>query len=253
VACLELGDVRAFAADLDAMEQLADELRQPGRKWLVTVYQALLALLEGRLEEAEQLVAAARVQGELVHGWSAGVTYRLQLYVLRREQGRLDEVAELVRAAPREYPTYPVFRCVAAHLEGELGEHAAARAALDALAADGFAALPFDEEWLVGMCLLAETAARVGAADHGGAIHGLLLPYVDRIAVSYPEIAIGSVARHAALAALAAGGRDEARTLLAHAIAIEERIGARPGLARSRSALERLQRDGRRGTTRLVT
>jgi tetratricopeptide (TPR) repeat protein len=185
--------------------------------------------------------------------WSAEVTYRLQLYLLRREQGRLGEIAELVRRSPRDYPTYPVFACVAAHLEAELGNDDAARAGLAALAADGFSGLPFDEEWLVGMCLLAETAMRLGDAERASEIHARLLPYADRVAVSLPEIAIGSVARHLGLAALTAGRRDEAEALLRQGIELDERIGARPALARGRAHLERMQRAGARGSRELAT
>jgi tetratricopeptide (TPR) repeat protein len=181
------------------------------------------------------------------------VSYRLQLYALRREQERLAEIAELVRRSPRDYPTYPIFRCVAAHLEAELGNSGAARAALDALAVDGFAGLPFDEEWLVGMCLLAEAALRVGDAERAGTIHRLLLPYADRVAVSYPEIAIGSVARHLGLAAIAAGRPDEAEAHLRHAIELDERIGARRAVARSRADLQPLLRSRSRRTSRLAT
>ena len=37
-----------------------------------------------------------------------------------------------------------------------------------------------------------------------------LLPYADRVAVSYPEIAIGSVARYLGLAAMTMGRWDDA-------------------------------------------
>ena len=242
VALLELGDIGGFAADLDALTRLAEELRQPGHLWLVTVYRALLALLEGRLEDAEELVEKARADGQPVHRWSAEVTYRLQAYMLRREQGRQAEIAGLIRRAPRDFPTYPIFGCVAAHLEAELGNRDAARSALDALAAGDFGALPFDEEWLVSMCLLAETALRVGRAEHAATIHRLLAPYAGRVAVSYPEIALGSVDRHLALAALAAGRADEAEAHLRDAIELDERIGARRAAARSRADLRRLPR-----------
>jgi DNA-binding SARP family transcriptional activator/tetratricopeptide (TPR) repeat protein len=242
VAFLDVGDMGGFAADLEAMTQLAGELRQPAFNWLVTVYRALLALLQGKLDEAEVLVATAHAQGERAHRWSADVSHRLQLYVLRREQGRLADVAEVVRGSPRDYPTYPIFRCVAAHLEAELGNSGAARAALEELAADGFAALPFDEEWLVGMCLLAEAATWLGDSERASAIHALLLPYADRIAVSYPEIALGCVARYLGLAATAAGRGDDAEAHLRHAIEVDERIGARRAVARGRADLQRLMR-----------
>jgi DNA-binding SARP family transcriptional activator len=241
-ALLELGDMAASTADLESMTQLARELRQPAHIWLVTVYRALVALLRGELGDAEQLVATARAQGERAQRWSAEVTYRLQLYLLRCEQGRLAEIADLVRRSPAAYPTYPVFACVAAHLEGELGDRAAAAAALETLAAGGFARLPFDEEWLVSMCLLAETSLAAGDAERAAAIELALRPYADHVAVSYPEIALGCAGRYAGLAAMAAGRRDEAERHLRNAIAIDERIGARPAVAHGRAALERLLR-----------
>ena len=243
-ALIELGDMPALAADLESMTQLASELRQPAHTWLVTVYRALLALLRGELEDAEELVETARSQGERAQRWSAEVTYRLQLYVLRREQGRLAEIADLIRGAPAVYPTYPIFACVAAHLEGELGNLEAAAAALDALAAGGFAQLPFDEEWLVSMCLLAETSMRVGDAKRASAIERSLRPYTDHVAVSYPEIAIGCAGRYAGLAAMTAGRHDEAETHLRKALVLDQRIGARPSVARGRAALDQLLRSG---------
>ena len=215
------------------MARIARELRQPAQAWLVAVYDALVALLEGRFDEAGELVAHARALGERAQSWNAEVTYRLQLYVLRRAQGRLDEVAELVRRSAAEYPTYPIWRCVLAHVELATGDPEAARATLDDLARDAFAALPFDEEWLVGAGLLAETASALGATGHAATLHRLLAPYGDRIAVSYPEISTGAVARNLGLLATALGRWDEAEGRFAAAIALNERAGARPWAAHS--------------------
>ena len=60
------------------------------------------------------MIADARQVGQHTQQWNAGVTYRLQLYLLRREQGRLAEVEGLVRAAVADYPTYPIWHCVLA-------------------------------------------------------------------------------------------------------------------------------------------
>ena len=51
------------------------------------------------------------------------------------------------------------------HVLAELGAHDEARAALEALTRDRCAALPFDEEWLVSTCLLADAAVVLGAAE----------------------------------------------------------------------------------------
>ncbi|MEK6272993.1 MAG: hypothetical protein AABM42_10160 [Actinomycetota bacterium] len=173
--------------------------------------------------------------GEDAQSWSAAVSYRLQLYVLRREQARLEEVEDLVRSSVEEYPTYPIWRCVLTQMAAELGYTAEARAALEALAADRFASLSFDEGWLVSVGLLAETASALGDAERASLLYELLLPYGDRVAVAYPEISTGSVARYLGLLASTMRRWDDAARHFENALAMNERIGARPWLARTQS------------------
>ena len=244
-ASLELRNAAGAREALEAMTKLAGELRQPAQNWGATAYRALLALLEGRFSEAEDLIVHARALGERAARWNAVVSYRLQLYLLGWERGRLEEVEDLVRASVEEHPTYPIWRCVRAHMEAELGHAAASREALEGLAADDYSALRFDEEWLVGMGLLAETARLLGAVGRAGVLYRLLLPYADRVAVAYPEISTGSVAR--GLGSLAGMLRrwDEAIDHFEAAIRINREIGAPPWVARSAHeyALMLLMRD----------
>jgi tetratricopeptide (TPR) repeat protein len=227
-ALIELGDMSAARAELEAMAQLAQELRQPSQDWLVTVYRALVALLEGRFAEAEALMTKARGVGEQAQSWNAAVTYHLQLYVLRYEQGRLDEIAGLVRRLADEHPTYPIWRCVLAHLAAVSGARAEARDALAGLAADEFAALPFDEEWLVSVGLLAEAACALEDVERASVLYRLLLPYSERVAISYPEVSTGAAARYLGLLATAMRRWDDAEHHFETALATNRRIGARP-------------------------
>lgn len=157
-ALIELGELGRAKADVAALAKLADELRQPSQGAFAAAYRALLALLEGDFAEAEGLIADLLRVAERAQSWSARVSYDLQLYALRRDQGRLGEVEDFVRRSVERYPTYPIWRCVLAQTASELGHAAEARQALEALAADGFAHLPFDETWLASVGLLAETA-----------------------------------------------------------------------------------------------
>jgi DNA-binding SARP family transcriptional activator len=230
-ASIELGDLAAAHSDLEAMTVLADELRQPAQRWLVAVNRPVFALLEGRFEEAEKLITEARFIGEQVQSWSAAASYGLQLYLLRREQGRLDEVEQLVRDAAANYPTYPIWRCVLTNVLAELGATAEARAEFEALAAHEFSGLPFDEEWDVSLCLLAEVAARLGDGERAATLYELLLPYADRVAFSYPEISMGPVSRLLGVLASTCRKYDDAAGHFENALAISERIGARPWFA----------------------
>ncbi len=231
---LELGNVSSAHADLEAMKRTSEELRQPAQRWLVAVHKALFALLEGRFGEAERLIGATRSLGERAQRWNATVTYGLQLYLLRREQGRVDEMDELVRRAAEEHRTYPIWRCVLANMLAESDLAAEARRELDALAASRFAGIPFDEEWEVSLCLLAETAARLGERGHAATLYDLLLPYADRVAISYPEISLGPIARFLGLLASVTARWDDAERHFRDALRLGSRLGARPWLAHAR-------------------
>jgi predicted ATPase/class 3 adenylate cyclase/DNA-binding SARP family transcriptional activator len=241
-ARLELGDIAGSNADIDAMAELAADLRQPAQDWFVAERRAVTALHEGRLEDAEALVADARRIGSGAIEWNAAVTHALQLVVLRRLQGRLEEVEPVARAAREEIaPSYPICGCAHLHVLAALGRADEAHAGLESLAPDGFAALNFDETWLGAVALLAEATHDLGAAEHAATLYEQLAPYADRVAVCTPEIALGGVSRYLGLLAAARGHTTEAVAQLKQAVAFNERIGARPYAELARRELAALQ------------
>jgi DNA-binding SARP family transcriptional activator len=237
---IEIGDVASAHADLEAMASLADELRQPAQRWVVGVYRTNLALLEGRFADADRLIDETRAIGSRTQRWMAAVAYGLQLYLLRREQGRLKEIEELLLRLALEYPTYPVVRCARANMLAELGPPAKARTELAALATDGFSAIPFDEEWSVSLCFLSEMAVRLGAVDHASALYERLLPFADRVAITYPEISLGAISRFLGILAAATGHWDDSQRHFEDALHLNDRIGARPSLAHTRENYARM-------------
>jgi eukaryotic-like serine/threonine-protein kinase len=255
-AWLELGEMSNAKAELEAMAKLAGELRQPSQNWYVAEQQALHALVEGRLGDADRLIHEALDLGELSQRWSARVAYRMQLYLLRRHQGRLDELVETFEAhrGAFQYRTYPVFDCILARFYDELGREAEARARFEALASEDFAGVPFNEEWLLSLSLLAETASSLCDAARAQVLYRKLLPYADRVAVGIPEISLGSVARYLGLLASTIGLEDAERHF-EEAMAVNGRIGARPWLAHTQHDFARLavERDPERAQELLET
>jgi hypothetical protein len=239
-ALVELGDIGAARAELAAMDRVARQLRQPSQAWLVAAHEAILALLTDPLEQAERLVEAAGELGERTQGWNATVTHRLQLYALRREQERLGEVEDLIRRSAAEFPTYPIVRCVHAHALALLGAHDEARAAVGALTRGRCAALPFDEEWLVSTCLVADAAVVLGTAETCTVLYELLAPYDDHVAISYPEVCVGAVALRLGALAATVGRGDEGRRHFSDALAMHDRIGAGRWHARTEREAARL-------------
>jgi len=173
------------------------------------------------------LSEVARGVGEHVRLPHPAVSHALQLYLLRREQGRIEEIEDAVRRLAEENPQYPICRCALTQLLAQRGLDVQARSNLDAFAADRFAGLPFDETWLVSMGLLAETASALRDAGHAAALDELLAPYADRVAIAYSEISLGSVARHLGLLATLMERWGDAERHFATALGMNGKIGAR--------------------------
>ena len=246
---VELGEMDEAQAELEAMTNLAEQLRQPAQRWLVSVCRARLALHEGRFHDAEGLIEEARDLGEHALGWNAPVAFRAQLWMLHWERGRLEEARELLARSVVEYPDYELWACAGARTAAALGHRAESEHAFQALAKDDFAGVPFTyDAWLVGMGLLAETAASLDEVGRAAVLYRLLLPYADRIAVIYPELATGSVSRYLGILATTAARWDDAERHFEVAVEMNERIGARPWLAHTQADYARmLSARGQRG------
>jgi tetratricopeptide (TPR) repeat protein len=101
------------------------------------------------------------------------------------------------------------------------------------LAADGFAALPRDEEWVFGLSLLAEVIDRLDDAPRSARLYELLAPFAGRNVLSVPDVAAGSVARTLGVLAAATGRWEAADAHFEEALAMNLRMGARPWAART--------------------
>jgi DNA-binding SARP family transcriptional activator/tetratricopeptide (TPR) repeat protein len=242
IALMELADLRSVDAEVTALALLAEELRQPAQLWYVAATRANLALLTGRFDEAEDLISRALELGRHAMSRDATLSSRLQLFLLRREQNRLEEVEETIRQSIQDYSARPVFRCALILLLCDLGREDEAIAALDRLAAGAFADIPVDNEWLFCMSFLADASERLGATDHASALYDLLLPHAGRNASNADEISLGDVSRSLGNAAAALERWDDAVRHFTAALDANARMGAQPWLARTRDDYARMLR-----------
>ncbi|HUG88400.1 MAG TPA: AAA family ATPase, partial [Actinomycetota bacterium] len=229
-----LGDMQAAKAALDDAERLATDLKQVMQRWYVSSYRAVLALFEGRFDAAEVLVAETLDIGRRADELDPQVAFHLQTFALRRTRGQLEETLGVLRRSVDDYPWYPLFRCVLALAQVELGRKGEARHALEDLAADGFASIPRDNQWLMAMSVLAEVAGALEDREQSETLFTLLEPYAGLNALFAPEISAGSLARAVAIAAAVAGRWEDAVRHGSAAIAANDRMGARPWAARAR-------------------
>jgi DNA-binding SARP family transcriptional activator len=220
-----------FPREYALASRRAAELRQPAQRWMVGSIGAMHALLTGRLGEAESLIDVAHELGREAMPWNAAVVRRLQKFVLRGLQGRLEEIEADVCSAVKEYASYPVWRAVRVSLYAGLGREQETRAALEDVAAGGFAIVEHDEEWLLSMVLIAEGCAMLGDTERAETLYERLTPYADHNVMAEAEVALGSTGRALGNLAAVLGRRDEAVRHFKHAANVNRRAGALPWAA----------------------
>ena len=232
-AAWELGNPDRRAAELSAMVRVANELRQPAQLWTVAAAKTTLALSHGRFVEAAEQIEQAAVIGGRAIAWSALATRRIQLFMLRREQGTLAGFEREIEDYPHEFPSPLMHGAVLAHVYAQLHRTADAEALVRELTARDLSNWHVDEEWLVSVCLLAETCAMLDDAETAGPLYELLLPYGLQNAVALPELALDSVSRPLGTLANLQGRFDEAEEHFQQALQMNDRMGARPFVART--------------------
>ena len=241
-AFMLLGDPGSVDAELQVIDALADELRQPAQRWAVAVTRMMLALFVGRLEDAELCLGQSVDLGARAQGEDVAFLYvkHTQTWGLRREQGRLAEaLPELTRLVER-YPTYFIFRCLLASAYAELGHEAEARAELDRLAADDFADLQVGTDWFFGASLLAGVCAFLGDAARAARLHEALRPFAGCNVYAHPELSLGSAARNLGLLASTMSRWEEADAHFKRAIEMNASMGARPWVAHTHEDYARM-------------
>jgi class 3 adenylate cyclase/tetratricopeptide (TPR) repeat protein len=243
---IQSGDVAGFDEELASLARLERE----GGDWFdsatLAMWRSLRALMSGRLQETEaQMDDMIRHAGEEAN---FRFTVSAQLFQLRREQGRVAELLGLLRAVVHLTPHMTAFRAGLALLCAELGDVAGARAELEPLAADDFAAVPWDVTGSACLALLAETCSLLGDAEHVGCLNELLLPHSGQLVVgAWGAVCLGAADRYLGLVAALEGRLDDAERHLDAALALEDGVGAAPLSARTRCAYAAalFQRGGR--------
>jgi tetratricopeptide (TPR) repeat protein len=112
-----------------------------------------------------------------------------------------------------------------------LGRIPEARRELERFAGGNFSLLPFDQEWLYGMSLLAETSALVDDVDSAAALYVLLAPWGAFNAVDVGEGFRGSISRYLGILSATTSRWDDANRHFEYALEMNRQMGARPWLA----------------------
>jgi hypothetical protein len=237
---MEAGDRRAVEAQIEAFALEAEPLRQPLLTWSVLTWRAMLALLDGRLTDAERLSADGLAEGIRIEGPAASQYHVTQMLVIRAEQGRSRELDGAMAQTLQEAGGRIIWRAGAASRLVELGEPERARAELEALVGPDAPEIPADGEWLGATVLLADVAAGLGDRVRAEMLYERLLPYADTVLVfGVGVVCGGSVSLCLGRLALVCGRREAAHAHLERALKANTALGARIHVATTQLELAR--------------
>lgn len=252
VDLLEVGDVAGARAEIRRHERLAGELRQPLFDWIALALLAMLALLEGRLADAERMISEAFALGRRADSPNALALFGDQLFHLREHQGRLGELEGLMQEVTQRTPAIRAFEIALPLIHVDTGQLDKARHAFDCLAARGFHDFPRDGQWLAFVHATSRVCAALGDRPRAAQLLELLEPFEGRCIVSgHGTYWAGSAARYVGLLRRTLGDGLGATRGFEQALEIHRRAGARCLLAHTlREYAELLSSEGRKKPAR---
>jgi class 3 adenylate cyclase/tetratricopeptide (TPR) repeat protein len=229
---IEAGLAGQADACAGATREIADAVPQPFLGWVSRYMQALVAILHGELDRAEMLAEEAVAAGTESGQPDALMIFAAQLVGLRREQGRLDEVLDLIKQAVEDNPGVPAWGGFLMCTLCELGRHDQARALLDATDLD---AVPQDFLLAATLAYYAEACAALGVAEMAAELYARLDPFRGQCITNGVGV-LGAVSHFLGRLAATAGRHDDADRDFAEAAELHRRLEAPVMLARTQMA-----------------
>jgi tetratricopeptide (TPR) repeat protein len=152
------------------------------------------------------------------------------MFTLRREQGRLHEVAPIVEMFVQERSSSSSWKPGLALMYSELGLADKVRALFDELAANQFMDIPQDDMWPAAIAFLVEVCTSLGDIHQADVLYQMLSPYAG-FAVVAEVSCFGAASRYLGQLAATMGRSQEAESHFDQALAMNARMGAKPWLA----------------------
>ncbi len=234
-ALLESGDIGGAEQSRAEVERLAGELRQPFYKWQARMGQAMLAIM--RCASDGEAEAFATFELGMTGGQpDAEAAFGAQVYVLRSNQGRLGELLDILRTNADAQPHIPAWRAVLARAYCDTDQMAEARAQVDAVRGGGFD-YPPGSGWTAIMTALSLVVSDLQDRSAAAVLYERMRPIANQAeAFAVVTTSQGSYGQFCGMLAACLGRWDDAERHFTDALAMNERLGARPSNVRTRRA-----------------
>jgi DNA-binding CsgD family transcriptional regulator/tetratricopeptide (TPR) repeat protein len=221
-----LGDLESARLEVATQREMAERAAQPFMQHVAEHYGSAIALCDGDLAGAEAMAERSRDWGRLLVGRDASGTHGIQMFGIRREQGRLAELAPAVRilagAADREGPWRPGLVAVLV----ELGMEREASRELSTLVADGLDGFR-TSLWLATLAYLTDACAALGDEATAAIVYPELEPLAGaNVMIGHLVACYGSADRYLGMLAATLGEPERAEAHFERAMELNERMGA---------------------------
>ena len=236
-----LGDTVGWQRDLEAFRKISVEISDPFYDYNYRTMIAAPAIQAGRFDEAESLTMAAFETGQKLGVDNIEGVMGIQMFTIRREQGRLAEIAPIVKHFVGEHGAGAAWRPGLALIYADIGEIDKARVEFERLAADRFGAIPRDSLWQTSLTYLAEVCCTLDAAGEAEVLYELLLPYKNlTVLVGNASACLGATSRFLGQLATTRALWDDAERHFKHALDLNAQMSAPPWLAHSQFQYSRM-------------
>jgi hypothetical protein len=245
LACIEASELGEVDGLLGNMAIFVERHPLPAQQWQLFTLLSWRRLLAGRHDEAEAMANASAAAANQAGQPLAQVVLALQLARLRREQGRLDEIIDVLTELAPIYPTITHFPALVAVVHCELGNLDDAHRNFQLLAAEDFGSFQFDLAWLTAMTLSADAAVDLGDRRAAEVLSRRLEPYASHVSTAAATVD-GAVARPLGRLAALLGHEQDAELYFRQALATHQRLESPYWTARTQLELARLCQHQRR-------
>jgi hypothetical protein len=193
-----LCDIEGIQRDLTAFGQISEEIGEPFYEYNYQTMSVAPMIQNGQFEDAERMTMAAFDTAQQLGVDNHEGVMGVQMFTIRREQGRLAEIAPVVQHFVNEQGSGAAWRPGLALIYADIGELGKARAEFELLAADQFGAIPRDSLWQTSLAYLAETCCAINAVSAAEVLYELLLPYRDlAVVVGNASVCLGATFQQA--------------------------------------------------------
>lgn len=220
-------DLESAHREVGLVRRTAERTAQPFQLHVAEHCGSAIALCKGRLADAEAMAIRSHEWSRMLTGRDASGVYGIQMFGVRREQGRLAELAPVVRMlAGGLSGGGGVWRPGLVSLLADLGMEAEARRELARVTGDGLD--PFRASlWLASLSYLTDACSVLEDEATAALLYPELLAYAgSNLMIGHIVACHGATDRQLGMLAATLGDWDRAESHFEHALARNRGMGA---------------------------